>query len=49
MEKQLERELRQKDKLERQIYDSVIAQNLIKLAIRLQRKNIINYLGEKIE
>ena len=41
--------LREKDKIERKFYDEIMAQKLIQLAIRLQQKDIINHLGERIE
>jgi hypothetical protein len=44
-----ERELRKIDKIDRILYDEKMANNLINLAIRLQQKEIINHLGEKIE
>ena len=48
MKNKNERELREKDRIDRIIYDSLMAQYLIQLAIRLQNKDIINHLGERI-
>ena len=49
MKKQIERELRQQDRLEHILYNEHIAKSLIQLAIRLQQKDIINHLGENIK
>ena len=48
MKNKLERELREKDRIDRIVYDGIMAQYLIQLAIRLQNKDIINHLGERI-
>ncbi len=48
MKNKNERELRDKDRIDRIVYDKIMAQYLIQLAIRLQNKDIINHLGERI-